>query len=89
MTSTTEPTNHRNGKCTMLEGEIDTIVRAVHLMLEPSHNAGVDFAEIVRQFLTHSLTGPEQSQFWAELKAEHPEKWLKAEAADEPVQVAS
>jgi hypothetical protein len=55
-------------------------------MLEPSHNAGVDFAEIVRQFLTHSLTGPEQSQFWAELKAEHPEKWLKA---DEPVQVAS
>jgi hypothetical protein len=71
----TEPKNRRNSKCTMLEGEIDTIVSAIHLMLEPSHNAGVDFAEIVRQFLNHSLTGPEQSQFWAELRAEHPAKW--------------
>jgi hypothetical protein len=76
----TEPKNRRNSKCTMLEGEIDTIVSAIHLMLEPSHNAGVDFAEVVRQFLNHSLTGPEQSQFWAELRAEHPEKWPKAEA---------
>jgi len=89
MTTTTESKNHRNGRCTMLDAEIDTIVSAIHLMMERSHNAGVDFAEIVRQFLNHSLTGPEQSQFWAELKAEHPEKWPKAEAAGEPAQVVS
>ena len=77
----TEPKNRRNSKCTMLEGEIDTIVSAIHLMLEPSHNAGVDFAEIVRQFLSHSLTDPERSQFWSELKADLPEKWPKAGAA--------
>jgi hypothetical protein len=81
MTSTTEPENHRNGKCTMLDGEIDTIVSAIHMMLEKSHNAGVDFAEIVRQFLSHSLTDPERSQFWSELKADRPEKWPKAGAA--------
>jgi hypothetical protein len=81
MTTTTDPKNHRNGKCTMLDSEIDTIVSAIHLMLEPSHNAGVDFAEIVRQFLNRSLTDPERSQFWAELKAEHPEKWPTAGVA--------
>jgi hypothetical protein len=65
----------------MLDSEIDTIVSAVHLMLERSHNAGGDFAEIVRQFLSCSLTDLEQSQFWAELKAEHPEKRQAAGAA--------
>jgi hypothetical protein len=81
MPTTSEIKNQRNGRCTMLDGEIDTIVNAVHLMLEPSHNAGVDFAEVVRQFLNRSLTDPERSQFWAELKAEHPEKLQEARAA--------
>jgi hypothetical protein len=56
MTTTSELNNHRTGKCTMLDGEIHTIISAVHLMLERSNNAGVDFAEIVRQFLDRSLT---------------------------------
>lgn len=81
MPTTTEPKNQRNGRCTMLDGEIDTIVKAVHLMLEPSHNAGVDFAEIVRQFLNRSLTDSERNQFWAELNAEHPEKRQETGAA--------
>jgi hypothetical protein len=65
----------------MLDSEIDTIISAIHLMLERSNNAGVDFAEIVRQFLDRSLTKPEQNQFWAELKGERPEKRQEARAA--------
>jgi hypothetical protein len=80
MTATTQPTNRRNRKCSMLDGEIDTIVGAIHLMLEPSDSAGVDSAVIVQQFLSHSLNGFEQNQFWAELKAGHSEKWPKESA---------
>ena len=65
----------------MQDGEIDTIVSAIHLMLERSHNAGVDVAEVVKQFLNHSLLEPERNQFWAELKAEHAERWPKTRAA--------
>ena len=70
-----QPTNYFNIKCTMTEGSVDKIVSAMHLMMEgSSKNAGLDFAEIVRQFLC-DLTLPEQRQFWIELKALHPQKW--------------
>jgi PAS domain S-box-containing protein len=70
-----EPINHCNLKCTMTEGSVDTIVSAIYLMMEgPSKNAGLDFAEVVRQFLC-DLTIPEQRQFWTELKALYPQKW--------------
>ena len=70
-----QPTNYFNIKCTMTEGSVDKIVSAIHLMMEgSSKNAGLDFAEIVRQFLC-DLTLPEQRHFWIELKALHPQKW--------------
>src|ERR1039458_9030283 len=72
-----QPTNYFNIKCTMTEGSVDKIVSAMHLMMEgSSKNAGLDFAEIVRQFLC-DLTIPEQRHFWTELKALHPQKWPK------------
>ena len=80
MTTTSEPKNQRTGRCTMLDSEIDTIVSALHLILQRSRNAGVDFAEIVWQFLTRCLTESEQSQFCAELKAERQEKRQVAQA---------
>jgi PAS domain S-box-containing protein len=72
-----QPINHCNLKCTMTEGSVDTIVSAIYLMMEgPSKNAGLDFAEVVRQFLC-DLTIPEQTQFWAELKTLYPQTWLR------------
>jgi hypothetical protein len=78
---TLEPNKCRNGRCSMQDGEIDTIASALHLMLERSHNAGVDLAEIVKQFLNNSLTEPERSQFWTELKAGCSERWPKTRTA--------
>ncbi len=70
-----QPTNYFNLKCTMTEGSVDKIVSAIYLMMEGiSKDAGLDFAEIVRQFLC-DLTLPEQRQFWIELKALHAQKW--------------
>jgi hypothetical protein len=70
-----KPANHFNLKCTMSESTVDTIVSAVYLMMKgSSRNAGLDFAEVVRQFLC-DLTVPEQRQFWAEIKALHPQMW--------------
>jgi hypothetical protein len=69
-----QPTNYFNFKCTMSEDTVDKIVSAIHLMMEgSSKNAGLDFAEVVRQFL-RDLTIPEQEQFWTELKALYPQK---------------
>jgi len=69
-----QPTNYFNLKCTMSEGSVDKIVSAIYLMMEgSSKNAGLDFAEVVRQFL-RDLTIPEQRQFWTELKALYPQK---------------
>jgi len=70
-----QPINHFNLKCTRTEGSVDTIVSAMYLMMEgPSKNKGLDFAEVVRQFLL-DLTIPEQREFWSELKRLHPQKW--------------
>src|SRR5579864_6273683 len=69
--------NYFNLKCTISEGIVDKIVSAIYLMLEgSSKNAGLDFAEVVRQFVG-DLTIPEQRQFRTELKALHPQMWLK------------
>jgi hypothetical protein len=79
-----QPINHFNLKCTMTEGSVDTIVSAIYLMMEgPSRNKGLDFAEVVRQFLL-DLTIPEQRQFWSELKGLHPQKWPKDPTATNP-----
>jgi hypothetical protein len=75
-----QTSNCFNLKCTMSEGIVDKIVSAIYLMLEgSSKNAGLDFAEVVRQFVG-DLTIPEQRQFWTELKALHPQMWPKAVA---------
>jgi hypothetical protein len=79
--TTLERNNRRNSRCSMQDGEIDTIVSAIHLMLERSQNAGVDLAEIVKQFLNNSLTEPESNQFWTELKAGCSERWPKTRTA--------
>ena len=72
-----QPTNYFNLKCTMTEGSVDKIVSAIYLMMEgTSKNAGLDFAEVVRQFLC-DLTIPEQREFWNELRALHSQKWPK------------
>jgi hypothetical protein len=70
-----QPINHFNLKCTMTEGSVDTIVSAIYLMMAgPGTNAGLDFAEVVRQLLC-DLTISEQRQFWTELQALCPQKW--------------
>jgi hypothetical protein len=67
--------NHCNLRCTMTEASVDTIVSAIYLMMKgPSKNAGLDFAEVVRQFLC-DLTVSEQKQFWSEFKVLHTQKW--------------
>ena len=59
----------------MTEGSVDTIVSAIYLMMEGhGKNKGLDFAEVVRQFLL-DLTVPEQRQFWSELKGLYQQKW--------------
>lgn len=79
-----QPINHFNLKCTMTEGNVDTIVSAIYLMMEePSRSKGLDFAEVVRQFLL-DLTIPEQRLFWSELKGLHPQKWPKDPTAINP-----
>jgi len=69
--------NHCNLKCTITEGGVDTIVSAIYLMMEgSSKNAGLDFAEVVRQLLG-DLTAAEQRHFWTELKSKHPQQLPK------------
>ena len=69
-----QPTNYHNLRCTMNEGRVDTIVSAIYLMMDgPSKNLGLDFAEVVRQFL-RDLNVAEQGQFWAEFEARHSRK---------------
>jgi hypothetical protein len=69
-----QPINYHNLKCTMNEGSVDTIVSAIYLMMDgPSKNVGLDFAEVVRQFL-RDLTVAEQRQFWTEFEARHSQK---------------
>ena len=69
-----QPINYHNLKCTMNEGSVDTIVSAIYLMMGGrSKNVGLDFAEVVRQFL-RDLTIPEQRQFWTEFEARHSQK---------------
>jgi hypothetical protein len=77
MANATERNNCRNSRCSMQDDEIDTIVSAIHLMLERSHHVGVDLAEIVKHFLNNSLIEPERNQFWTELKAGFSERWPK------------
>lgn len=61
----------------MNEGSVDTIVSAIYLMMEGhGKNKGLDFAEVVRQFVSE-LTLLEARQFWTELKTLHPQKWPK------------
>jgi hypothetical protein len=69
-----QPINYHNLKCTMNEGSVDTIVSAIYLMMGGhSKNVGLDFAEVVRQFL-RDLTVAEQRQFWNEFEARHSQK---------------
>jgi len=69
------PINHFNLRCTMNEGSVDTIISAIYLMMDgPSKNMGLDFAEVVRQFVSE-LSIPEARQFWAEFKTLHQQKW--------------
>jgi hypothetical protein len=69
-----QPINYHNLKCTMTEVSVDTIVSAIYLMMDgPSKNLGLDFAEVVRQFL-RDLTVAEQRQFWGEFEARHSQK---------------
>jgi hypothetical protein len=66
--------NHCNLKCSMSEGSVDKIVSAIHLMMKGSSKTiGLDFSEIVRQFLC-DLTIPERVEFWNELRALHPQQ---------------
>jgi hypothetical protein len=69
-----QPINYLNLKCTMNEGSVDTIVSAIYLMMDgPSKNLGLDFAEVVRQFL-RDLTIADQRQFWTEIEVRHSQK---------------
>jgi hypothetical protein len=72
-----QPINHFNLKCTMTENSVDTIVSAIYQMMEgPSKNKALDFAEVVRQFVSE-LSVAEARQFWTELKTLYPQKWPK------------
>jgi len=73
MATLKQPINDFNAKCTISSDEVDLVVSSVGLLMRGAQtkDPGTDFAEIVRQFLLHSLEEADEKAFWRELRAEN------------------